>query len=157
MKRAPTNFYLSLSPYPRADTTTMSLDSTRDSSYAQIPRPRVEGQGSSLSENRQRVANNPFSCQTDVDMMGKFRKPCSAQWRTRNDGTREKISARLHASNSQQRQPVGGSSSVDNEEGTRCKILSGRFKRRWMKGERGSYSFVYVACHSAGRALCLSV
>jgi len=139
------------------DTTTMSLDSTRDSSYAQIPRPRVEGQGSSLSENRQRVANNPFSCQTDVDMMGKFRKPCSAQWRTRNDGTREKISARLHASNSQQRQPVGGSSSVDNEEGTRCKILSGRFKRRWMKGERGSYSFVYVACHSAGRALCLSV
>ena len=123
MKRAPTNFYLSLSPYPRADTTTKSLDSTRDSSYAQIPRPRVEGQGSSLSENRQRVANNPCSCQTDVDK-GKFRKPCILRngWRTRNDGTREKISARLHASNSQQRQPAGSksnSSSVDDEDNIR--------------------------------------
>ena len=51
-KRTSTNFYFSLSPYPRADTTTMSLDSTRDSSYAQIPWPRVEGQGSSNPENR---------------------------------------------------------------------------------------------------------
>ena len=80
----------------------------------------MEGQSSSLSENRQRVANYPTFCQTDVDK-GKFRKPCILRngWRTRNDGTREKISARMHASNSQQRLPAGSKSNnsrVDFEE-----------------------------------------
>ena len=133
MKRAPTNFYLSLSPYPRADTTRMSLDSTRDSSYAQIPRPRVEGQSSSLSENR----GTTQSTLTRVSSGSPALRNgwTDAEWRLQREDLCP--TARVQ-------QPAGatGRQQQQQRRGQRrmkliCKILSGRFKR-WMKGERES-------------------
>ena len=119
-KRTSTNCYFSLSPYPRADTTTMSLDSTRDSSYAQIPWPRVEGQGSSNPENRH---VQPRRWQTNK---GEFRKPCSDDGRGMTAPERRSLPACTRPTASRgDRSSVGKSNSVDDEE---CKILSGIFK-----------------------------